>query len=107
MIDVPQQLRQRREASQRCEPLNNGHRDPFDALAQSGRRRAAWITTEPERVLVLVKGRGCAEPLRRAGLNLRWSGVARGYLLDAWRLPDAVAALEWAGYRVHVREVAA
>ena len=31
--DVPQQLRRRREAALRMPPLDNGHRDPLDALA--------------------------------------------------------------------------
>lgn len=34
-FDIPAQLRRRRSASSRCQPLDNGHRDPLDPPPQS------------------------------------------------------------------------
>ena len=105
---IPQQLRRRRDAAHRSEPLPDGHRDPLDAKASRGRTfKGAWITTEDDRAVFVVKGRGCADVLRRDGLKPMWSVSRRGFVLDLHRLPDAVASLEWAGYVVRVRSDAA
>jgi hypothetical protein len=101
---VTEPLRRRRDAANRCQPLDSGYRDPLDALTEQGRAfKGAWITTEDARGVFILKGRGSAQVLRHEGMRPMWSGSRRGFLLDLYRLPDAVAALEWAGYVVRVR----
>lgn len=100
---IPEQLRRRREAALRCQPLHDGIRDPLDRLPrQQKRAKVAWVTVDPNRPTILVRGY-VADELRRAGLKPLWSASRRGFLLDASRLPDATAALEHAGYTVRER----
>lgn len=97
---IPVQLRRRREAANRCAPLDSGYRDPLDALAAS---RYAGITYDCAAQVMVVKGYGVRDVLRSAGMK-PMRRAAGGFLLDLHRLADAMAALEHADYRVSVRE---
>lgn len=99
---IPQQLRRRRDAALRCEPLESGHRDPLDALTASTRH--ASITTDTSRSLALVKGYDVAHVLRAGGLSPRYSAAGRGWLIALHDVPEADAQLTWAGYDVLCRE---
>lgn len=102
--DAPTQLRRRRDASNRCEPLKTGYRDPLDAPAAvtAGRPYKPAAIVVDDRV-ILVRGY-VRDTLRSAGLRPIWSGSGRGWLLDVHKMPDATALLEDAGFHVTVRE---
>ena len=63
--------------------------------------RRATITTESTTIAVRGYVR---DVLRTAGLKPMWA--QRGWILDLWRLPDALAALELAGYVVIITDSA-
>jgi hypothetical protein len=95
-------VRARREASRRCQPLDDGRRDPLDAR-ESQVRRFAWIIVDEP--VILVKGHGLRLLLRRYGMRPMWSVTGRGYLLDHHRLADVCAVLEPERYAVRVRSL--
>lgn len=98
---IPAQVRRRRDAAHRSAPLPTGYRDPFDAAAAKPFKPAS-ITHDSAARVFRVKGYGVRDVLRAAGMKpIQTVG---GFLLDLYRLPDAVAALEHAGYRVSMRE---
>jgi hypothetical protein len=97
---IPAQLRRRRDAAHRCEPLESGHRDPLDLTTT----RHASITTDTARSLALVKGYDVAHVLRSARLRCRYSAAGRGWLIALHDVPEADAQLTWAGYDVLCRE---
>jgi hypothetical protein len=113
--DVSSQIRRRRAAAHRCEPLDAGYRDPLDAptdLDSTGtnvplpaRRRssykAAGIVVDGR--IILVRAFGARDALESGGLKPIFSGRRRSWVLDATKLADTVAILENAGYRVSVR----
>lgn len=81
--DIAQQLRRRREAAMRCEPLECGHRDPLDCRAES-QKEVTSTMVEP------VDEPGAIEPGDFAQL---WAGAKSLFLArdfpkygsDAWR----------------------
>lgn len=68
----------------------------------TGRRQGkrARVITRTGHNIVLVRGWKTGEVLRGAGWRPIYSGTGGGWTLDLHRLPDAVAALEHAGYDV-------
>ena len=97
------QLRRRREAAQRCMPLEAGYLDPLDRLAPSAPARTYKpVSVTVDGRVILVRGR-VRDVLRRAGLKPLWSAVTRAFVLDVGKMPDALAALERAGFRIDVR----
>ena len=100
--EVPAQIRQRRDAAHRCEPLDSGVRDPLDGQdTQASRFKPASITVDGG--VFLVRGY-VRDTLRSAGLKPIWSGAGRGWVLDVHTMPDALASLEHAGFHVTTRE---
>lgn len=65
-------------------------------------RRTAWVISEPQRVL--VKGYNVATLLREAGMRPVYLGTVKAWALDAHRLPDVVAWLEYRNVTVTVTE---
>jgi hypothetical protein len=101
--DIPGQLRRRRGAAQRCEPLETGYRGPLDQLAPgspSTTYRPVTVTVDGR--VILVRGR-VRDALRRAGLKPVWSAVTRAFVLDVDKMPDTLAALDHAAFHVTVR----
>jgi hypothetical protein len=102
--DVATELRRRREAANRCQPLETGYRDPLDRLAAIAPRttyRPVTVTVDGR--VILIRGR-VRDTLRSVGLKPLWSAVTRAFVLDVGKLPDALAALQHAGLSVDVRE---
>ena len=102
--EVAAEIRRRREAAQRCNPLANGYGDPLDRIALSAPSttyRPATVTLDGR--VILVRGR-VRDELRNAGLKPLWSAVTRAWVLDVRKMPDALAALDHAGIRVVVKE---
>lgn len=101
--DIAKQLRRRREAANRCEPLTTGYRDPIDRItAGASERTYKPVTVTVDGKVIIVRGY-VRDILRSAGLKPLWSSVTKGFVLDVGKMPDALAALEYAGLRVTVR----
>ena len=64
-------------------------------------RRAAILVDEDT---ITIKGPAIFDTLRPVGIRPIFAGTVGGWMLHRRRLPDALAALEAAGYRVTVVE---
>lgn len=54
--------------------------------------------------IVVIRGYKAAGIARSAGLKPTYSGAAGGWMLDAYRLPELVAWLEYRNYRYSIEE---
>lgn len=64
--------------------------------------KAATVTFDTE--LTIINGHHVAAVLRAAGMKPIYLATRAGWSLDRKRLPDAVAVLERAGFRVRILE---
>lgn len=60
---------------------------------------ARCCTITPDGNIVVMRGWRVAELARQAGLKPTYSGAVGGWMLDAKRLPDLVAHLEYRNIR--------
>jgi hypothetical protein len=112
--DIPKQIRRRREAADRLPPLEDGARDPLDRrigrspYPSTLRReyKAASVTLDESRGVVLVRGRAVADVMRRYGMVPLFCAAGRGWCVDAHHVSDLLAILECEQYRVSYREAA-
>jgi hypothetical protein len=105
---IPTQLRRRRAASRRMEPLDDGtgRSDPLDPLPAPKAKPPRFVTVivdDQRRVFLLRGSRGFVDVLRAEGMKPTWSAAARGWWMHTRRLPDALAILEWASYAVRIK----
>jgi hypothetical protein len=103
--DLAGQLRQRRAASNRMEPLPDGRRDPLDP--KTGRRLVLSITTDTQTDTGLLRGTGAQYLADWLQLTPRWSSSGRGLVVPLDAVPDLVAVAGWLRYVVTERERAA
>jgi hypothetical protein len=95
VADPADQLRRRRAASYRMQPLADGRRDPLDP--KPGRRllRVLSVTTDTATGLALLRGAGSRELAEELALTPQWSESGRGWLVDAAHVPDLIALGEY------------
>lgn len=62
------------------------------------------ITIEPDGKIMVIRGYKVAEVARAAGLKPTYSASAGGWMLDADRLPELVAWLEYRNFRYVVED---
>ncbi|WP_299057071.1 hypothetical protein [uncultured Nocardioides sp.] len=62
------------------------------------------ITVEASDEIIVVRGYGARDLMRGAGMRPIFSGSAGGWMLDASKLPDLLAALEHRGVVAEVGE---
>jgi hypothetical protein len=65
--------------------------------------RFLHATVDDARGIVLLKGYGARDLARDLGLKPLYSGVGKGWVLDAKHLPDIVAFAEWQNLVVRVK----
>lgn len=65
------------------------------------------ITITPDGNIVVIRGYKVADIARSAGLRPTYSASAGGWMLDASRLPDLVAFLDYRSFRYEVSEESA
>lgn len=87
---IPEQLQRRRDAADRCEPLDCGHRDPLDctgACSGVSDPRAQWQRERARREITLASIRGHLEeqPSPRAVRS-----CARRWCTDITNLAETV-----------------
>lgn len=106
MSDIPRQLRRRRAAADRCEPLEDGRRDPLDPRPRTNaKRRVVSIMMNTARNVALVKGWGTRQLIIDSGHTPIWSAVGRGWCIDAKHVPDVEAMAQLERRFVNVREI--
>ena len=101
------QLRRRREASYRMQPMADGRRDPLDPKPGRRRLRVLSITIDPSTGLALLRGAGSRELADELAITPQWSSSGRGWVVDAVHAPDLIALAEWRHFVVSWRERAA
>jgi hypothetical protein len=99
---VAAELRRRRAASYRMQPMPDGRRDPLDP--ESGRRLIVSITIDTPAGIALLKGSGARYLADWLQLDPRRSKSGGGWVVDADREPDLIALAEWLRYVVTWRE---
>jgi hypothetical protein len=101
---VADQLRRRREASYRMQPLPDGRRDPLDPKPRRRPLRVLSVTEDSTTGLALLRGVGSRQLAVDLGLIPQWSEFGRGWVVDAAGVRDLIAFGEHLHYVVSWRE---
>jgi hypothetical protein len=103
--NIAAELRRRREASYRMQPLEDGRQDPLDPPPPRRHPlRVLSVTTDASTGLALLRGVGAKQLAVDLGATPEWSSSGHGWVVDAAHVPDLIALGEHLHYCVSWRE---